>query len=319
MTEITHRHIETNGIRMHIAEAGEGRPIILCHGFPELWYSYRRIIPGLAEAGYHAIAFDQRGYGQTDVPTELTDYDMPHLIGDLVGLLDALGEEKAIFIAHDWGAIVLWQFLLQHPERVEGAVSVSVPFTPRGEMSTISLLRLLAEDKFMYMLYFQEPGLADEELARDTHDTFRRVMWSLSGDAAADDQPPAFGGGPGFLDGRKGPDELPEWLTQEDIDYFASEFKRTGFTGVLNWYRNWDRNWEISADTTGAHVTVPTLFITGDRDPVRGLLPESTMDGWLDDHRGNVIIPGAGHWEEQEKPSEVLAAILPFIEQLPPH
>ncbi len=319
MTEITHRHIDTNGIRMHIAEAGEGRPVILLHGFPELWYSWRRTIPGLADAGYHVIAPDLRGYGQTDVPTEVGDYDMPHLTDDLVGLLRALGEERAVFIGHDWGSILLWQFVLQHPELVEGAVSISVPFSPRGELSIIALLRLLAEDKFMYMLYFQEPGLADEELARDPEDTIRRVMWSLSGGATAEDHPPAFGGGPGFLDGRKGPAQLPDWLTQEDLDYFASEFKRTGFTGTLNYYRNMDKNWEISADTTGAHVTVPTLFITGDRDPVRELVPESTMDGWLDDHHGNVIVNGAGHWEDQEKPAEVLAAILPFLAQLPPH
>jgi pimeloyl-ACP methyl ester carboxylesterase len=319
MPEITHRHIDTNGIRMHIAEAGTGRPVVLCHGFPELWYTWRRIIPDLADAGYHVVAPDLRGYGQTEAPAKVTDYDMAHLVGDLLGLLEAIGEEKAIFVGHDWGAFIMWQFALQHPDRVEGMVQLSVPYSPRSaEMSTISLLRALAGDNFMYMVYFQEPGPADEELARDPKDTITRIMWSISGDAPDDAGPPGFGGGPGFLSGRRGPDALPAWLTAEDIDYFASEFGRTGFTGALNWYRNMERNWEATPELTDARVEVPTLFITGERDPVRQLLPESSMEGWLSDPRGTVVIPGAGHWTEQEKPQEVLAAMLPFFASLPP-
>jgi pimeloyl-ACP methyl ester carboxylesterase len=318
MAEITHRQVQTNGISMHIAEAGEGRPVILLHGFPELWYSWRRVMPRLADAGYHVVAPDQRGYGQTDAPAEVTDYDMDHLMGDVIGLLDALGEEKAIFIAHDWGAFVLWQLALMHPGRIEGMVAISVPFTPRGDISSISLLRILAEEKFMYMLYFQEVGPPEAELERDPADTIRRMMWTISGSAPEGSGPEAFGGGPGILDGRENPETLPGWLTQADVDYFASEFGRTGFRGALNWYRNMERNWERSADAP-TQVTVPTLFITGDRDPIRGLLPESGMDGFVTDLRGSVVIPGAGHWQDQEKPDEVLAAVLPFLESLPAH
>jgi pimeloyl-ACP methyl ester carboxylesterase len=315
---MTHRQVQTNGISMHIAEAGQGRPVILCHGFPELSYSWRRVMPALAGAGYHVVAPDQRGYGKTEAPERVTDYDMDHLLGDLLGLLDELGEERAVFIAHDWGAIVAWQLALMHPERVEGLVAISVPFAARGEISTISLLRLLAEDKFMYMLYFQEVGPPEAELERDPADTIRRIMWSISGDAPEGSGPPAFGGGPGFLDGRENPETLPDWLTQEDVDHFAVEFGRSGFRGPLNWYRNMERNWELSAGAP-TQVTVPTLFITGDRDPVRGLLPESGMDGLVTDLRGTVILQGAGHWEDQERPDEVLAAVLPFLEGLPPH
>src|SRR5437016_1596346 len=177
MTRLTHRTVRTNGINLHVAEQGQGPAVVLCHGFPELWFSWRHQLPALAAAGYHAIAPDQRGYGETDRPADVRQYDIEHLTGDLVGLLDALGEERAVFVGHDWGAIVVWHLAVSAPERVEAAVGMSVPFVPRSPVPPTELMKALAGDRFLYILYFQKPGLADQELARDPRDALLRMFW----------------------------------------------------------------------------------------------------------------------------------------------
>jgi epoxide hydrolase A/B len=296
---------------MHAVEAGEGPLVVLCHGFPEIWYSWRHQLSALADAGYHVVAPDQRGYGGTDAPPDVTDYDMPHLTGDLLGLLDALGEERAVFVGHDWGALVTWALALTAPDRVRGVAGLSVPFTPRMPMRPTQLFEALSGERFFYVLYFQKEGPADEELAADPRRTMAKILTTQSF---------GFRGlpreGTRYLDGLTDPDELPSWLTEEDLDYYASEFARTGFTGPLNWYRNFDRNWELSEAQAGAHVTVPALFVSGDRDPVRKMAPADVMDGWMDDLRGSIIVPDAGHWVQQERPAEVNAALLEFLSEL---
>jgi len=324
--EITHRFIDTNGIRMHIAEAGEGPLVVLCHGFPESWYSWRHQLVALAQAGFHAVAPDQRGYGQTDRPEGIEQYTLLHLVGDIVGLLDALGASTAVVAGHDWGAPVAWHAALLRPDRFRAVIGLSVPYRPRGSVRPTTAMPQTSDAMF-YQLYFQTPGVAEAELERDPHMTMRRLLFWGSGDAPRR-AAPAVGAGDvgmvprdgGFLSGRDAPATLPTWLTEADIDFYASEFTRTGFRGGLNWYRNIDRNWELLAAWAGARVTVPALYIAGDRDLVlafRGmdkLLP--ALAQFIPSLQQTLILPGCGHWTQQERPSEVNAAMLGFLQTL---
>ena len=313
------RRVATNGIELHVVEAGAGFPVVLAHGFPELSYSWRHQIPVLADAGYHVIAPDQRGYGRSDRPEATEDYDIHHLTDDLLGLLDEAGHDKAVFVGHDWGSMVVWQMALLHPERVAGVVGMSVPFLPRGPMPPTQLMRQVFGDRFFYILYFQEPGVADAELARDPGETMRRMLGGLT--RRKDGTPSDLSGlaapdGRGFVDRLPPVDELPDWLSEEELDHYTAEFARTGFTGGISWYRNFDRNWETTPQLDGAKVTVPSAFITGSEDPVRHMSPVEIMDGWITDHRGTTIIEGAGHWVQQEAPAEVNSALLAFLSSL---
>jgi pimeloyl-ACP methyl ester carboxylesterase len=236
------------------------------------------------------------------------DYDIPRLTGDLTGLLDALGEERAFVVGHDWGAIVAWQLAVLAPERVRAVAAMSVPFTPRPPVPPIELFHALSGDRFFYILYFQEPGAADKELDADPRWSLRKLMtgagWGGGAQLAAD---------VGLLDRIKEPDSLPDWLSEEDLDVYAGEFERTGFTGPLNWYRNFDRNWELTAEHASAHVRQPALFVTGDKDPVRRFAPAQLMEGWVDDLRGSHVLEGCGHWTQQESPHAVNAFLLEFL------
>ena len=323
--EIRHRTLETNGIRMHVAEAGDGPLVVLCHGFPESWYSWRHQLVALADAGYHVVAPDMRGYGQTDQPEAIEAYSLLHLVGDVVGLLDALGVATAIVAGHDWGAPVAWHAALLRPDRFRAVIGLSVPFIPRrASRPTTTMPR--TDDAIFYQLYFQEPGVAEAELGRDPRETLRRVLFGGSGDARRDPLAPGSGGvgmvrrDAGFLGRREAPAKLPAWLSEADIDVYAGEFTRAGFRGGLNWYRNIDRNWELLAPWTGAKVTVPALFVAGDRDLVlafRGmdrLLP--ALKQFVPELRQTIILPGCGHWTQQERPGEVNAAMLKFLEEV---
>ena len=315
--EVTHRTIRTNGIDMHIAEQGEGPPVVLCHGFPELWYSWRHQLPALAAAGYHAIAPDQRGYGGTDRPDDVDDYDILRLSDDMLGLLDALGEEQAVFVGHDWGAPVVWHLAQRVPERVRAVVGMSVAFRGgRGPTPPIATMRAIFGETFFYILYFQEQGVADKELASDPEGFLRRFYWTISGDAPPGAWKVLPAEGTTLNDSLSDTDELPGWFTAEDLATYTAEFTRTGFTGGLNWYRNFDRNWEITPDLEGKKIVVPALFIAGERDPVLIMAPPDDMDEWVTDLRGKVIVPGAGHWIQQERPEEVNAALLDFLKGL---
>ena len=325
--DIRHRVVDTNGIRMHIAEAGEGPLVVMCHGFPESWYSWRHQLVALAEAGYHAVAPDMRGYGRTDAPQPIEAYTLLHLVGDIVGLLDALKAPTAVVAGHDWGAPVAWLSALLRPDRFRAVVGLSVPLMPRGKTRPTTAMPQ-TDDAIFYQLYFQEPGVAEAELERDPRDTIRRVLYYGSGDSKGASTP--IGGGQngvgmvkrgsGFLGTRPAPETLPAWVTEADVDFYAGEFARAGFRGGLNWYRNIDRNWELSAAWQGVLLQVPALYVAGDRDLVMGfkgmdrLLP--ALRQVIPTLRETIILPGCGHWTQQERPAEVNAAMLAFLKTL---
>ena len=316
MSQITHRTLDTNGIRMHVAEQGAGPLVLLCHGFPESWYSWRHQLPALAAAGYHAVAPDMRGYGGTDQPEAIDQYTQLHHVGDMVGLLDALGADTAVIVGHDWGAPVAWNAALLRPDRFRAVAGLSVPYTPRGgTRPTVALARAYGET-FMYMLYFQTPGVAEAELGRDVRSTVRRMLYGISGDGSG---MPVLPKRSTFLESMPDPETLPAWLGEGDIDFYAWEFARTGFRGGLNWYRNLDRTWELMAAWRGARITVPALFVAGDRDPVI-LRNRAAMDGLAETVPGlreRVLLPGAGHWTQQERAAEVNDALITFLAGLP--
>jgi pimeloyl-ACP methyl ester carboxylesterase len=311
---ITERTVATPGAELHVVDAGTGPLVVLAHGFPELSYSWRHQVPVLADAGYRVLAPDQRGYGRSSAPSRVEDYDIFALTGDLLALLDDLGEERAVFVGHDWGAIVVWQLALLAPERVAGVVGMSVPFMPRPPMPPTQLLRQVLGDSWFYMLYFQEPGVADADLGRDPATTMRRLLGAVQRDDETGIDPSVLApDGRGFVERIPEPDGLPDWLSQEELDHFVAEFSRTGFTGPINWYRNLDRNWERTEDLAGAEVTVPSCFVGGELDPVLLMSPPALGEPYLRDHRGTVLVPGAGHWVQQQSPDPVNAALLEFL------
>jgi pimeloyl-ACP methyl ester carboxylesterase len=323
--EIRHRYIETNGLRMHVAEAGAGPLVVLCHGWPESWYSWRSQLVALAQAGYHAVAPDQRGYGQTDKPEAIDQYTLLHLVGDVVGLLDALGEPTAAIAGHDWGAPVAWHAALLRPDRFRAVIGLSVPYRPRGSIRPTTVMPQTA-DAIYYQLYFQEPGVAEAEFERDPRATIRQILYGGSGNAVR--APRTVGGGDVGMVPRKGgllaqhpiAESLPSWITEADIDFYGEEFKRSGFRGGLNWYRNIDRSWELLAPWAGAKVTVPALYVVGDRDIVMAfkgmdkLLP--ALRQFVPQLRDTIVLPGCGHWTQQERPDEVNAAMIAFLKPL---
>jgi pimeloyl-ACP methyl ester carboxylesterase len=320
MPEVTHRMIETNGIRLHVAEQGEGPLIILCHGFPECWYSWRHQLPALAKAGFRAMAFDLRGYGRSDRPEEVEKYTVLHYVGDMVGLLDAFGVKQAVIAGHDVGATMAWEAALLRPDRFRGVIALSPPFRPRafGGSAPPTTLMPRNENAVFYQLFFQTPE-AEAALGRDLRRLFRSQFYSLSGD-----MPPSAGGGfPAGMVPRKGallsdPASLPPWITDSDIDVYVAEFTRSGFRGPLSWWRNIDRSWELMAAFDGAAVTIPALYIAGDRDFVvtvfqQAVARQSTLVPKL---RPAVMLAGCGHWTQQERAAEVNAAMIDFLRQL---
>jgi len=331
MSEPTQRTIESNGIRLNIAEQGKGPLVLMCHGFPESWYSWRHQIDALAAAGFHAVAPDMRGYGKSDAPEAIDQYTMFHLVGDMVGLLDALEAPAAVIVGHDWGANVAWQAARLRPDRFRAVAGLSVPFRPRGPVPPTSIMPQTADAQF-YMLYFQQPGLAEAEFKRDPRVTVSNMLYGASGEgvAAIAAAAPSSGAAPsigmvprggGMLRGAGAPATLPAWLSEADLDFYAGEFKRNGFRGGLNYYRNLDRNWELMAPFADVRVTVPAIYIAGDRDLV---VSSPGMDQFLSNlkHfvpalRNMLMLPGCGHWTQQERPSEVNAAIIDFIRSLP--
>ena len=316
MPSSTERLVDTNGVQLRVVEAGDrGAPVVLlAHGFPELAYSWRHQIPALAEAGYHVLAPDQRGYGGSSRPEDIGAYDIHQLTADLVGLLDDVGAERAVWVGHDWGAIVVWNAPLLHPDRVAAVAALSVPPVPRAKRPPTQALRQTFGDNFFYMLYFQEPGVADAELNSDPARTMRRMMGGLqlSGDPSAGLR--MFAPGPeGFIDRLPEPDGLPHWISQDELDHYISEFSRTGFTGALNWYRNFDRNWETTPELDGAMIGVPCMFIGGTADPVLAFTRADRAPELISGPYQHVLIDGAGHWLQQERPDEVNATLLQFL------
>jgi pimeloyl-ACP methyl ester carboxylesterase len=302
----TERLVDTNGVQLRVIEAGDrGAPVIvLAHGFPELAYSWRHQIPALADAGYHVVAPDQRGYGGSSKPDAVEEYDIAALTGDIVGLLDEVGAERAVIVGHDWGATVAWTAPLLHPDRFAGVVGMSVPPVPRPPVSPVQIWRQVFGDNFFYILHFQEPGVADAQLAEDPAFTMQ-LLFSDSGAAL---------GGP---DARPSePPPLPQWMTQDELDHYIAEFTRTGFTGPINWYRNFDRNWELTETTPAATVTVPSLLIAGTADVFFAFIPRDRVSDVVTGDYREVMIDGAGHWVQQERPDEVNEALMNYLSGL---
>jgi pimeloyl-ACP methyl ester carboxylesterase len=318
MEKTKHRLVETNGIKMHIAEQGEGPLVVLCHGFPECWYSWRHQLPALAQAGYHVVAPDQRGYGQTDHPEAIEAYHILELTADIVGLVHVLGEERAAVVGHDWGSPVAWHCALLRPDIFSSVGLLSVPYLRRqwDDMRPTEVMRLMVGEKQFYQLYFQEPGKAEAELEADVPKTMRMLLYSGSGDAPPEKRWRAiFRKSETLLDTCALPDELPAWLTEEDIDIFAREFERSGFRGGLNWYRNIDRTWELTPFLRGARLLQPTLFLAGEEDGVITMYRQAfdTIEEAAPNLTKKVLVPGAGHWVQQERPKEVNEVLIDFL------
>ena len=319
MSEPRLQVLEVGAIRMRIAELGEGPLVLLCHGFPESWRSWRSQLSALADAGFRAVAPDMRGYGGTDAPPEPDAYTMVHHAGDMVELVRALGETQAVIVGHDWGAPVAWNAALLRPDLFRAVVGMSVPFTPPSRVDLLTALEKQGVTTF-YMQYFQNPGVAETELEADVEASIRRLYFSLSGDGPGRTVAGVLAPGAGFLANTVEPDRLPDWLSEDDIAYVASEFKRTGFRGGLNWYRSIRRTSELLAPWRGCVIHQPSLFIAGARDDVLrfpGMEARvKQLATVLPGLRGSHILDGAGHWIQRERAAEVNALLVEFLRGL---
>ncbi|MEV6220016.1 alpha/beta hydrolase [Nocardia fluminea] len=293
------RRVAANGIELRVVEHGEGTPVVFCHGFPELGFSWRHQVFALADAGFRTLTPDMRGYGGSSRPERVEDYDILTVCADLVGLLDEAGIADAIFVGHDWGASVVWQLARAYPDRVRAVAGLSVPATPRSSGPPVPILRSRLGDDF-YMCWFQEPGVADAVLAANIRHTLLQDEVLSARD---------------FLDTGATELSLPDWLGPAEFDYYVQAFTETGFTGGLNYYRNLDRSWERTAQLAD-EITQPSLFIGGSADPVIAFTPIAKMPAVLTDLRRSLIIDGAGHWIQQQRPAEVNAVLIDFAQEI---
>ncbi|KAE9598145.1 hypothetical protein Lal_00004019 [Lupinus albus] len=313
MEGIEHRTVKVNGINMHVAEKGEGPVVLFLHGFPELWYSWRHQIQYISSQGYHAVAPDLRGYGETDAPSSINSYTCFHLVGDIIALIDSLGVEQVYLVAHDWGATLGWYLCLFRPDRIKAYVSLSVPYLPRNpKFKPLDGMHALFGEDF-YICRFQEPGKIEAEFAKiETENIIKNFLTNRrSGPPILPKE--GFGSIP------KDTTPLPSWLTQEDVDYYASIFNKTGFTGGLNYYRNVNLNWELTAPWTDAQIKVPVKFITGDLDMVytsfgtKKYIESGAFKKDVPFLEEVVIQEGVAHFNNQEAAKEVNKHIHDFI------
>jgi pimeloyl-ACP methyl ester carboxylesterase len=311
-----HRFVETNGIRMHYVEAGSGPLVIMLHGFPESWYSWRHQLPALAAAGFRAVAPDLRGYGQTDQPSALDAYDIFQLAGDIVGLINVLGGAPAVIVGHDWGSWITSQTAVLRPDLFRAVALLSVPYMVRKSMNQSEWEQKTYPGKIFYQAMLRSPQ-AEQVFNADVRASLLRGLYSLSGGAAPDERwspvtdptaPPLAGPAP----------KMPPWLTEQDLDFLEGEFKRSGFTGGLNYCRNMDRNWALTPFLDGAKLRQPLLFITGHKDPVNDFVQEE-LDALATNSpnlKKTVMLPNVGHWTQQENPDEVNRLLIEFLRSL---
>ncbi|MGF1597807.1 MAG: alpha/beta fold hydrolase [Acidimicrobiales bacterium] len=316
----THRLVTSSGHRIHLAEAGptDGDLVVMVHGFPESWYSWRHQLTALGAAGYRAVAIDVRGYGRSARPAEIESYAMTALVGDVMAVLDDAGVERAVVVGHDWGAPIAWNTALLRPERIWGVAGLSVPYNPRGDVPPLEAFRaMMAEGDLFYIDYFQEPGVAEAEAEADLERWLRGFYFTASGEA--DPSQPSMGvvpHGHQLVERLQLPAEgQMAWLPDHDFDYYLQEFLRTGLTGGFNRYRNITRDWTELAAWRFAPITVPALFIGGDRDgPTQlGRRAIDRFDATLPALTRSVILDGCGHWTQQERPAEVNELLLEFL------
>lgn len=315
-SNIRQRRVATNGISLNIAEQGEGPLVLMLHGFPESWYSWRHQFAPLAAAGFHAVAPDMRGYGKSDKPHEISAYNQVEVVADIIGLIPALGAETAVVIGHDWGAPTAWSAAAQHPGQVRAVGTLSVPFSPRPEAPPLDMLREAFKGQFFYQLYFQEPGVAEAEFEVDIRTALRKFLFLASGQSdsstLATKQPDDD-----LLSGLPDPEVLPPWLTEADLDFYTGEFERSGFRGPLNYYRNHNLTWRL---TEGAPAVIeqPALFAAGEKDGVILMAAEALkrMPERVPNLRTNELLPGIGHWTQQEAPEAVNRLLVSFLRSL---
>ncbi|MGA3186431.1 MAG: alpha/beta hydrolase [Bryobacteraceae bacterium] len=306
------RFISTNGIRMHYVEAGAGPLVVLLHGFPESWHSWQHQLEALAEAGFRAVAPDLRGYGQTDQPKALEAYDIFQLTGDIVGLVNGLGEQQAVIVGHDWGAWITAYLALFRPDLFRAVALLSVPYAPRRTMSPTEWEQQKYPGKIFYQASLRSPG-SDEFLMLDVRSSLLKGLYSLSGEAEEQDRWSAMRD-PSVRGAALIP-KMPSWLSEQDLDFLTAEYQRAGFTGGLHYYRNMDRNWALTPFLNGAKILQPTLFIAGDRDPVIDFLREEyeALSTNIPNLKNNVLLRGVGHWTQQERPQEVNRLLVEFL------
>ena len=318
MTEWRHGIEHVNGIRLHYVEAGEGPLVLLVHGFPESWYSYRHQLPVLAGAGYRAVAIDVRGYGRSSAPAPIEAYRMVRMVADNVALVQALGEREAVVVGHDWGAPIAWNSALLRPDVFRAVAGLSVPFAPAGDTRPSTAFRAMGGAEEFYIEYFQPPGRAEAELEADVRQWLLGFYFTASGDAPRPEPSATVATipyGAQMRDRFAYPSSMPAWLTEDDLDVYAGEFERTGFTGGLNRYRNVDRDWEDLTVFRGRPIEVPALFVGGDRDgpTIWGMPSIERFPKTLPRLHRSIILPGCGHWTQQERPAEVNEALLEFL------
>ncbi|OIW17488.1 hypothetical protein TanjilG_22600 [Lupinus angustifolius] len=313
MEDIKHRTIKVNGINMHVAEKGQGPIVLFLHGFPELWYSWRHQILSLSSQGYHAVAPDLRGYGDTDAPPSVTSYTCFHIVGDLVALIDSLGVDQVFLVAHDWGAIIGWYLCLFRPDKIKAYVCLSVPYLPRNpKVKTVDSMRELYGDD-LYICRFQEPGKMEAEMAEvGTAYVLRNILTTRKTD------PPVLPKGEfgtGFNPDM--PETLPSWLTEDDLAYYVTKFEKTSFTGGLNYYRNFNLNWELTAAWSGMKIKVPVKFITGELNMGYNLVKDYIHGGGFKEVVPNleevIVQKGVAHFNNQEAAEDISNHICDFI------
>ena len=319
-----HRQIDANGISIHTVGVGEGPLVVFCHGFPECWYSWRHQLPVVAAAGFRAVALDMRGYGGTSAPQATGAYTLSHLVGDVVGVVAALGESNAVVVGHDWGAPIAWYSALMRPDIFRAVVGMSVPYVapavlPAGVTLITRMRETAGPDRDYYRLYFQEPGVAEADLEADVYRTVRGFLYSVSGNVVTDGifdrgWDGYFPLGQNFTNQLAVPETLPSWLTEDDVAFYASQLSRSGFHGGLSWFRNYDTQPAILGPFVGATITAPSMYIAGENDRIAANPPAlekfpTSLPGLTGVH----ILPGAGHWIQQERPGEVNDALVAFL------
>jgi pimeloyl-ACP methyl ester carboxylesterase len=319
-----HHQIDANGISIHTVSVGEGPLVVFCHGFPESWYSWRHQLPVVAAAGFRAVALDMRGYGGTTAPEATDAYTLSHIVGDVVGVVAALGESQAVVVGHDWGAPIAWYSALMRPDVFRAVVGMSVPYVvpavlPPGVTITGRMRETAGPDRQYYRLYFQEPGVAEADLEADIERTVRGFLYTISGDVVTDGVfdrgwDGYFPVGQDFLQQLVVPEVLPPWLSEEDVKVYASELTRSGFHGGLSWYRNYDSQPAILGPFVGTNITAPSMYISGENDLIAANPPAlQKFPTSLPGPRGVHVLPGAGHWIQQERPEQVNDALVAFL------
>jgi pimeloyl-ACP methyl ester carboxylesterase len=322
MTTPEFRIFDVGEVSLRAAVAGTGPLVLMVHGFPESWYSWRHQIPAIAEAGFTACAIDVRGYGGSDKPWPVADYAMDHMVSDLVGAAETMApDQPAILIGHDWGAPMVWNAALTRPDRFRAVAALSVPWPGVGDrpFSAIYDEMFTQKGKFFYQAYFQKEGVAEAEAEADVRGFLRRFYYAISGEGAATWPTDKLLGDP-LLKGLLDPEPFPAWMTGADLDYYTEEFERSGLRGPINRYRNHERDWAWQQPFKARKVEQPAFFIAGDRDLAFNMLggsdPIERMRRHVPNLQGGHVLPGCGHWTQQERPSDVNALLIPWLKSL---